>query len=148
LTMILKIQKVLRFTIFSGLGFGLAGLVLGFMHTSEDAWMWLLGFGLIGAFAGGLLAFATGKTGMLFKLILAGAAVGALSQYLISTSEFEPWLQMTIMGVLFGAFFGMAISLFDSEKKKKPEKTYECEECGQKIGKNDRFCAGCGTEFE
>ncbi|MDD4230370.1 MAG: zinc ribbon domain-containing protein [Dehalococcoidales bacterium] len=146
--MIAKIQKVLRYLIFCAIGFGVVGAVLGLMHNSEDEWMWFIGFALIGAFSGAALALVTGRYKMLFKLILVGAAVGAISRYLISSAEIEQWLQMTILGALFGAFAGVVIALLDKGKKPAPVKTFECDECGRMVGKDDKFCPGCGTEFE
>lgn len=152
--MIAKIQKMLRYTVFCALGFGVAGAVLGFIHTTEDEWMWLAGFGLIGGFVGAALALVTGKYKMLLKLVVSGALVGALSQWMISSSDIEPWLQMTILGALFGAFVGIVISLFEKDKKPPKEaktvkeKTFECDECGQMVRESDNFCPGCGIEFE
>jgi len=146
--MIARFQKLLRFTLFSAFGFGIAGTILGFMHTSEDEWMWLLGFAAIGAISGAALSLIIGKYYMLLKLVVAGAAIGALSRWLTSTSDLETWLQMTIMGLLAGVFVGLIIGLFDTEKKKPPKPKWQCEDCGSEIRQSDRFCPGCGAEFE
>jgi peptidoglycan/LPS O-acetylase OafA/YrhL len=155
--MLRKIQKALRFTIVGAIAFGFAGLVLGFIHTREpEEWMmWAAGFALIGAFAGIALAFLLGKYRMMLKLALLGAIAGALSYFLIIyQSEMETWLQLTILGLLAGALSGFIISMYDTGKskaevKKLPaENKIPCDACGHMVGENDRFCSGCGAEFE
>ncbi|MDD5604611.1 MAG: zinc ribbon domain-containing protein [Dehalococcoidales bacterium] len=148
--MVARIQKILRYTVFFTLGFAVAGAILGFMLSSQDEreWIWIAGFALIGGFAGAAIALVTGRYKMLFKLVVAGAIVGALSQWMIIASVAEEWLQMTISGAVFGAFAGISIPMLEREKKLPVEKTFECDECGRKVGKDDKFCAGCGTEFE
>jgi cadmium resistance protein CadD (predicted permease) len=52
----------------------------------------------------------------------------------------------TIIGLPM-AVFGWHIWKSNIEAKKKDEE-WACEECGNKIHKNDKFCSKCGTEFE
>jgi RsiW-degrading membrane proteinase PrsW (M82 family) len=159
--MIARAIKVLKFAVVCAMGFAIAGAVLGLMHTTESEWMWYGGFALIGAFAGVGLALVTGRFKKLIQLLLAGAVVGAASWYMVSTSGSELWLQLTIIGALFGAFTGIVLALMDKEKKpaveknapkaaavEPPAKKFECDECGHMVGEDDNFCASCGTEFE
>ena len=149
--MLRRIRKILKYTLFSSIGFGFVGLVMGLMHNTDngaDSWLWVAGFTFIGAFAGGGLAFVIGHYKKIPRLMLSGALAGALTWWLISTSEIEPWLQMTALGFVAGAFLGLALGVFGGEKPKPADKQWECDECGWKIGKNDNYCPGCGVEFE
>jgi Na+/proline symporter len=150
--MIAKFLKILRYAVLFTIGFGIVGAVLGLMHTLQNEWLWLAGFAFMGGFAGIILGLTTERYKMLLQLFLIGSVVGAVSYYTISSSEFEPWLQMTILGALFGMFAGVVIPLLDKGKKSLPPKskgvTFECDECGGQVGEDDNFCSNCGTEFE
>ncbi len=152
--MIRRIQKILRYTLFSAVGFGFAGMILGVMHTTEDDWMWLVGFAIIGGFIGAGFGFVIGQYKKIIKLLLSGAVAGALTWWLISTSDFEDWLQMAILGLVAGAFLGAALGIFSGESKKTEvkykeiERPWECDECGAAIGEEDNYCPSCGEEFE
>ncbi len=147
---------MLRYALFSAVAFAFAGMMLGFMHDSEEPWLWYTGFTLIGAFAGAGFAFIIGRRKQIIKLFFAGALAGLLTWWLISTSEYDTWIQMTILGAVAGAFLGLAFGMLGGEKQKPPQKPvekpvetpWECDECGWKISKDDNFCPGCGVEFE
>jgi len=52
----------------------------------------------------------------------------------------------TFIGLLL-AMFGWHIWRSNRESKKK-DPGWVCEECGNKIDKNDKFCSKCGIEFD
>ncbi len=52
----------------------------------------------------------------------------------------------TILGLLM-TVFGWHIWRSNIEARKK-DAGWVCEECGNKINENDKYCSKCGTEFE
>ena len=146
--MFLKINRIIRFSLLGIVGFGISGAILGYIHTTDDSWLWLLGFAVIGIVGGVTLGFILGGRKTAQNLAMFGAIAGVLGGFFVSNSDYEPWLQMAIIGIVFGLFIGVAFALLETGNMKSTGKELYCSECNCKIGKNDNYCPNCGLEFE
>ena len=146
--MFFKINRIIKFSLLGIVGFGVSGAILGYIHTTENSWLWLLGFAAIGIAGGITLGFILGGRKTAKNLAMFGAIAGVLGGFLISNSSYEPWLQMTIIGIVIGIVIGIAFALLEAGDMKSTGKELYCSECKRKIGKNDNYCSNCGLEFE
>jgi uncharacterized membrane protein YeaQ/YmgE (transglycosylase-associated protein family) len=142
-----NITRKIKFTLLGMIGFGVGGAVLGYVHTTENNWLWLLGFTTIGLIIGASLGFILGGRKTARKLAIFGAIAGVLGGFFITNSDNELWLQITIIGILVGIVLGFAFSQMETDDRKTSKELY-CEDCNHKIGKDDNYCSNCGIEFE
>jgi uncharacterized membrane protein YeaQ/YmgE (transglycosylase-associated protein family) len=143
-----KMSRIIKFSLLGTVGFGISGAILGYIHTTENNWLWLLGFALIGVTGGVTLGFILGGRKTAQNLAMFGAIAGVLGGFFVSSSDYEPWLQMTIIGIVVGIVLGVAFALLKMGDKKSTGKELYCGECDGKIGKNDNYCPNCGVGFE
>lgn len=146
--MFFRMNRIIKYSLLSILGFGVSGAILGYVHTTENNWLWLLGFTAIGIIMGVTLGFILGSRKTAQKLAKFGAIAGVLGSFFISTSDYDLWLKITIIGVVAGIVFGVAVALLEKGDKKSNGKELYCDDCKSKIGKNDSYCSKCGVEFE
>ena len=143
-----KMNRIITFSLLGVLGFGIGGAILGYIHTTENSWLWLLGLAVIGVVGGATLGFILGGRKRAYNLAVFGAIAGVLGGFFTSNSDYEPWLQMTIIGAVVGVVLGVAFALFETGERKPTDREFHCGECDSKIGKNDNYCPNCGVEFE
>lgn len=143
-----KMNRIIKFSLLGIVGFGIGGAILGYIHTTENSWLWLLGIAGIGVTGGATLGFILGGRKTAKNLAMFGAIAGVLGGFFVSNSDYEPWLQMTIIGIVFGIVLGVAFALLEKGDKKSTGKELYCGECNGKIGKKDKYCPNCGVEFE
>ena len=143
-----KLNRIIKFAIFGALGFGAGGAVLGYIQTTEDGWLWLLGLAVIGLIGGATLGFILGNRKKASNLAVFGAIAGVVGGYITSGSDFDPWLQMTIIGLIFGITLGIAFAMLGTGERESKDRELRCGECNSKVGKNDKYCPNCGIEFE
>ena len=143
-----KLNRIIKFSLLGILGFGTAGAILGYIQTTENSWLWLLGFAVIGLVGGATLGFILGGRKRAFNLAFFGAIAGVVGGFFTSNSDYEPWLQMAIIGVIAGIVFGVAFALLETGERKSTDRELRCEECNSKVGKNDKYCPNCGVKFE
>jgi ribose/xylose/arabinose/galactoside ABC-type transport system permease subunit len=150
-----KMKKVIISTLIGALGLGISGLLFATLQTMEEEniWLWILGWVVIGIISMAVLGFSLGGTKKLSNSAMWGAAAGVASGFLTGNPDYELWLKMAIIGLLFGAAMGMVCGSFNPESKKKEnkkadERAIRCDECGAKVAKDDKYCHECGTEFE
>ncbi len=143
-----KIGRVIRFSLLGFAGFGISGAILGYIHTTENSWLWLLGFTAIGIVSGGTLGFILGGSRTARNLTMFGAIAGVLGGYLISNSDYDPWLKIIIISIVFGIGIGFAFTQLDLGDRRSSGKALYCSECESQIGKDDNYCPNCGLEFE
>jgi len=146
--MFYKMNRIIRFSLLGIVGFGISGAILGYIHTTDDSWLWLLGFAAIGITGGVTLGFILGGRKTAQNLAMFGAIAGVLGGFFISNSDYEPWLQMTIIGIVVGIAMGFAFAQMELGNKKSNSKEFYCSECRSNIGKNDNYCPNCGLKFE
>jgi len=143
-----KMNRLVKYSLLGIVGFGIGGAILGYIHTTENSWLWLLGFTAIGVVVGATLGFILGGRKAARKLAMFGAIAGVLGGFFVSSSDYEPWLQMTVIGIVIGMVLGIAFALLETGDKKSTGKELYCGECDGKISKNDNYCPNCGAEFE
>lgn len=143
-----KMNRIIKYSLLGILGFGIGGAILGYVHTTENSWLWLLGFTAIGVVVSIALGFILGGRKTAQKLAIFGAIAGVLGGFFVSTSGYEPWLQMTIVGIVVGIVLGIAFAILETGDNKSTGKELYCSDCNSKIGKNDNYCSNCGLEFE
>ena len=143
-----KMKNIIKFSLLGALGFGIGGAILGYIHTTENSWLWLLGLAVIGVVGGATLGFILGGRKRAYNLAVFGAIAGVLGGFFTSNSDYEPWLQMTIIGAVVGVVLGVAFALLETGERKSTDRELHCGECDSKIGKNDNYCPNCGVEFE
>jgi len=143
-----KMKIIIKFSLLGALGFGIGGAILGYIHTTENSWLWLLGLAAIGLFGGVTLGFILGGRKRAYNLAVFGAIAGVVGGFFTSNSDYEPWLQMTIIGAVVGVVLGVAFALLETGERKSTDRELLCGECDSKIGKNDNYCPNCGVEFE
>jgi uncharacterized membrane protein YccC len=143
-----KMNRIIKFSLLGMVGFGISGAILGYIHTTEDGWLRILGFTAIGVAGGVTLGFILGGRKTAQNLAMFGAIAGVLCGFFVSSSDYELWLQMTIIGVVVGIVLGVAFALLEMGDKRSTGKELYCSECGSKIGKNDNYCPNCGVKFE
>ena len=84
--------------------------------------------------------------------LMAMGGVLLIAYWFIASSMAEEEVNL-LLGAVY-IFIGLLLSVFGwhiwrsnrEAKKKSPE--WVCEECGNEIHKNDKFCSKCGIEFE
>jgi hypothetical protein len=140
-------NKVIKFSLLGIFGFGIAGAILGYVHSTDNSWIWLLGFAAIGITGGITLGFIIGGRKAAKNLAMFGVIAGVLGGFFVSNSEYESWLQMTVIGVVIGIVFGIAFAITDIGNKMNGKELF-CSECNKRIGKNDNYCPNCGLKFE
>lgn len=140
-------NKIIKFSLLGIVGFGVAGAILGYIHGTDNGWSWLLGFAAIGIIGGVTLGFISGGRKAAKNLAMFGAIAGVLGGFFVSNSEYEPWIQMSIIGVVVGIVFGIAFSILGTGDRSTGKELY-CSECDSKISKNDNYCPNCGLRFE
>ncbi len=101
--------------------------------------------GLIGGIT---LGFILGGRKKVFNLAIFGAIAGVIGGFLTSNSDYDPWLQMAIVGVIAGTMFGLAFAFLETGERKSTDRELRCGECNSRIGKKDKYCPNCGVEFE
>ena len=143
-----KLNRIIKSSLLGALGFGIGGAILGYIYTTENSWLWLLGFAVIGLVGGATLGFILGGRKKTFNLAFFGAIAGAVGGFFTSNPDYEPWLQMAIIGVIVGIVLGVAFASFKTGERKSTDRELRCDECNSKIGKNDKYCPNCGVEFE
>lgn len=143
-----KMNRIIKFSLLGALGFGAGGAILGYIQTTEDSWLWLLGLAAIGLIGGATIGFILGGRKKVTNLAVFGALAGIIGGFLTNNSEYEPWLQMAIIGLIVGIVFGVVFALLETGKIKSTDRELHCGECDSKIGKNDNYCPNCGVEFE
>jgi ABC-type multidrug transport system permease subunit len=142
-----KMNKIIKFSLLGIIGFGISGAILGYIHGTENSWLWLLGFAAIGIIGGVTLGFIIGGRKAAQNLAMFGAIAGVLGGFFVSNSEYEPWIQMSIIGVVIGIVFAIAFSMLETGNRSTGKELF-CSECDSKIGKNDNYCPNCGLRFE
>jgi len=143
-----KLNRIIKFSLLGVLGFGIGGAIFGYIQTTENSWLWLLGLATIGLVGGATLGFILGNKKKASNLAVLGAIAGVISGYITIDSDFEPWLQMAIIGIIFGIVLGAAFALLEMGERKSNDRELRCGECNNKVGKNDKYCPNCGLEFE
>ena len=157
-----KIRNMIIYSLIGALGFGLGGVILGYIQGTDNSWYWILGLALIGVILGATFGFLSGNRNKLTKFALLGAVGCIVGGYFSVSSDFELWLQLAIVGLIFGVVMGAAFAMYDKPEKGEKEKggkgkgkdnntvirNMRCDECKGKISKDDKFCPNCGIEFE
>ena len=146
--MFTRLRNIIRFVLFGAIGFGIGGIVLGAIYTTDNDWLWLLGLAIFGACEGAVLGLILGGWRKSINWAIIGALVFAMVTLILNTLELEPILQTAIIGVIIGAFIGTAFGLHRTIEKKPADTSLSCEECGSKVKENDKYCPKCGIEFE
>jgi hypothetical protein len=145
-----KMQKIILSSLVGAIGLGIAGIIFGYLQTMEDnAWLWILGWLGIGIISSATLGFTLGGRKKVGSFTVWGAIAGVVSGFLTGGSEYELWLQMAIIGLVFGVAMGIACASFTpAVTKKSDDRNIHCDECKAMVSKNDKYCPNCGTEFE
>jgi hypothetical protein len=143
-----KLNRIIKFSLLGAIGFGAGGAILGYIRITEESWFWVLGLAAIGVVVAATLGFFLGGWKKASNLAIYGAIAGVVGGYLTSSSDFEPWLQMAIVGLIFGITLGVAFAMLETRERKSNDRELRCGECNSKIGKNDKYCPNCGIEFE
>jgi len=143
-----KMNRIIMFSLLGVLGFGIGGAILGYIHTTENSWLWLAGLAVIGILGGATIGFFLGGRKKAYNLAFFGAIAGVVGGFFTSNSDFEPWLQMTIIGIVAGIVLGVAFAMLEPGEGKSTGKELICSDCNSKIGKDDNYCPNCGAEFE
>lgn len=143
-----KLNRIIKFSLLGILGFGAGGAILGYIQTTENSWLWLLGLAVIGLVGGVTLGFILGGRKKVSRLAIFGAIAGIVGGFFTSNSDYEPWLKMAIIGVIVGIVFGIAFALAETGERKSIDRELRCGECNSKVGKKDNYCPNCGVEFE
>ena len=84
--------------------------------------------------------------------LMAMGGVLLIAYWFIASSMAEEEVNL-LLGAVY-IFIGLLLSVFgwhiwrSNRETKKKDSGWVCEECGNKIDKNDRFCSKCGIEFE
>ncbi|UCG55060.1 MAG: zinc ribbon domain-containing protein [Dehalococcoidia bacterium] len=146
--MLLKTKAIIKHSLLGTIGFGICAAILGYIHTTENSWAWLLGFTAMGTIGGVTLGYILGNGKTAQRLAMFGAIAGALGAVLTSNSDYEIWLQITIIGVIVGIILGVAFALLETRDSKSSGKELYCSECDHQIDKNDNYCSNCGANFE
>lgn len=143
-----KVNRIIKFSLLGVFGFGIGGVILGYIHTTENGWLWLLGLAVIGILGGATLGFFLGGRKKAYNLAFFGAIAGVIGGFFIGDSNFEPLLQMTIVGVVVGIVLGVAFAILETGEGKSTGRGYICGDCNGRIGRDDNYCPNCGAEFE
>ena len=146
--MFTRLRNIIRFVLFGAIGFGIGGIVLGAIYTTDNDWLWLLGLAIFGACEGAVLGLILGGWRKSINWAIIGALVFAVVKLILNTSQLEPILQTAIIGAIIGAFIGTAFGLHRTIEEKPADTSLPCEECGSKVKENDKYCPKCGVEFE
>ena len=96
-----KMNRIIKFSLIGIAGFGIGGAILGYIHTTENSWLWLLGFAGIGVAGGTTLGFILGGRKTALNLAMFGAIAGVFGGFFVSSSDYKPWLQMAIIGIVW-----------------------------------------------
>jgi uncharacterized membrane protein YeaQ/YmgE (transglycosylase-associated protein family) len=143
-----KMNKIIKFSLLGALGFGIGGAVFGYIQTNEDGWFWILGLAFIGLIGGATIGFILDGRKKASNFAIFGTIAGVVGGYITNNSDFEPWLKMAIIGLVFGVMFGAVIATWEKGKGKSDDRELRCDKCNGKVGKKDKFCPNCGVEFE
>jgi hypothetical protein len=155
-----KMKKIIVSSLVGAIGLGLSGILYGYLQTSEEdnAWLWILGWLLIGLIGISTIGFALGGSKKMSNFAMWGAIAGIAGGFLTGGADYELWIQMAIIGLILGVGVGAACASYTPEipqtngkkqdNKKKDERTITCDECGAKVAEDDNYCHECGTEFE
>jgi len=143
-----NLNRIIRFSLIGALGFGAGGAIFGYVQTTDDIWLWLLGLAAICLFVSATLGFLLGGRKKAINFAMYGSIAGVVGGYLTSDSDFEPWLKMAIIGLILGIVLGLAFALSGMEERESKDRELRCGECNSRVGKNDKYCPNCGTEFE
>ena len=146
--MLFKAQVLIKYALLGIIGFGICAAILGYIHTTDNDWVWLLGFTAMGTVGGVTLGYILGNAKAAQRLATFGAIAGAVGAFLTNASDYEIWLQITIIGVIVGFVLGIAFALLETRESRSSGKELFCSECDHKIDKNDIYCSNCGARFE
>lgn len=145
--MLLKAKAIIKYSLLGIIGFGICAAILGYIHTTDNSWFWLLGFTAMGTIGGVTLGYILGNGKTAQRLAMFGAIAGALGAFLTNNSDYEIWLKITIIGVIVGIVLGVAFALLETKESKSSGGDLYCSECNHKIDKNDNYCSNCGAKF-
>lgn len=146
--MFFKMESTVKYSLLGIIGFGIGAAILGYIHTIESSWAWLLGFTTIGGVWGITFGFILGDARTAQKLAMFGAIAGALGAFFTVNSDYSIWLQITIVGIVVGIVLGIAFAMLETRDKKSSGKKLYCSECASRIDENDNYCCNCGLKFE
>ena len=146
--MLLKAKVLIKYALLGLIGFGICAAILGYIHTTDNTWIWLIGFTAMGTVGGITLGYILGNARVAQRLATFGAIAGALGAFLTSSSEYEIWLKITIIGVIVGIVLGIAFAFVETRESRSSGRELYCSECDKKIDKNDNYCSNCGARFE
>ena len=142
------LSRIIKLALLAALGFGAAGAVLGYTQAAEDFWTGFLGLALMGLAVGATIGFVLAGRKKAINLSMYGAAAGAVAGYLVIGAGYEPWLQMAIIGLVFGLVLGVALPSVKAGGGEPPDSRLRCGACNAKVGKEDKYCPNCGAEFK
>jgi len=146
--MLFKTKTIIKYSLLGIIGFGICAAILGYIHTTDNDWVWLLGFTAMGTVGGVTLGYILDNAKAAQRLATFGAIAGALGAFLTNNTGYEIWLQITIIGVIVGIVLGIAFALLETRESRSSGKELYCSECDYKIDKNDIYCSNCGARFE
>ena len=143
-----NLGRTIKLALFAALGFGAGGAVLGYVQTAEDDWTWLLGLAVMGLAVSATLGSILGSRRKAIELAVYGTVAGALAGYFTLGSDFELWLRMAVVGLVFGIVLGVVLPSLRAGGGGPPDSRMRCGECNARVGKDDNYCPNCGAEFK
>jgi hypothetical protein len=143
-----NLGRIIRLSLLAALGFGAGGAVLGYVQTAEDGWTWLLGLAVMGLAVSATLGFILGGRRKAIELAVYGTVAGAIAGYFTLDADFEPWLQMAVVGLVFGIVLGVVLPSLRAGGGGPQDSRMRCGECNAMVGKDDNYCPNCGAEFK